>query len=464
MKLRIAGHHHQLLYTHLFPGDGHEAVALALCGQARSGAGQAHPDVLTVCRVEPVPYEFCAVRTPDQVTWATAQILPELLCEAQKRHLLLLKIHSHPGGWPKFSRYDDQADRELFSGVAGWLDVDIPGGSVIMLPDGRLVGRVCDAHGRFLPLSSIAVAGDEIRVWQAHHGVGELPAYAARTAQAFGTGTTTLLSRLSVAVIGCSGTGSPLIEMLARLGVGELVLVDPDVVEAKNLNRIYNTTAEDAHQQRYKANVLAAAVTRMELGTRVVPIANSLFDPQVVRRVAQCDVVFGCMDSVDGRALLNRLATFYVLPYIDVGVRLIADGQQGISQICGSVHYLQPGSSSLFTRGVYTSEQLRAAGMYRADPDAYRDQLQQGYIQGVAEERPAVISVNSFYASLAVNEFLARLHPFRDDPNRDYATVTFSLSQMRLISEEDGPTDEALAREVGRGDIVPLLNRPELSE
>ena len=50
------------------------------------------------------------------------------------------------------------------------------------------------------------------------------------------------LQNLSVAVVGCSGTGSPVIEQLARLGVGRLLLVDPDVVKVKNLNRILNTT------------------------------------------------------------------------------------------------------------------------------------------------------------------------------------------------------------------------------
>ena len=49
---------------------------------------------------------------------------------------------------------------------------------------------------------------------------------------------------MSIAVVGCSGTGSPVIEQLARLGVGRLVLVDPDRVEEKNLNRIVNATRE----------------------------------------------------------------------------------------------------------------------------------------------------------------------------------------------------------------------------
>src|SRR2546422_10875199 len=109
----------------------------------------------------------------------------------------------------------------------------------------------------------------------------------------------------------------------------------------------------------------------MGLGTEVIPLAHNLCEPDVVRAVAACDVLFGCMDGVDGRHLLNRLATFYLIPYFDVGVKLESDGRGGIDQVCGTVHYLQPGRSSLFSRGMYTLEQLRAAGLRRSDPRAY---------------------------------------------------------------------------------------------
>ncbi|MGZ3387313.1 MAG: ThiF family adenylyltransferase, partial [Isosphaeraceae bacterium] len=80
---------------------------------------------------------------------------------------------------------------------------------------------------------------------------------------------------------------------------------------------------------------------------------------------------FGCMDGAEGRNLLNRLATFYCLPYFDVGVRLEADGHGGVSQVCGSVHYLQPGGSSLLSRGVIAAEDIEAEALRRTDPAEY---------------------------------------------------------------------------------------------
>jgi hypothetical protein len=242
--LRLTKADHRLLERHLFPGDGDEAVAVALCGRRRS---KVRPG-LVVQKIVPIPYDQCSVRRPDRVTWSTASLMP-LLTLAAERDLAIVKIHSHPGGYPKFSDTDDASDTDLFNSVFGWTDSEYPHASAIMLPGGRMFGRAILPDGSFVPLQSIMVVGDDLDFWPATPA-GALPAFTQRHAQMFGSGTTHTLRHLSVAVVGCSGTGGPLIEMLARLGVGRLVLIDPDVVEMKNLNRIPNSRLEDAYLKR----------------------------------------------------------------------------------------------------------------------------------------------------------------------------------------------------------------------
>lgn len=456
----MTGRQHEQLRRHLFPGDGCEAVAVAVCGR-RAGADK---HILTVREIKLVPYEECAVRTPLRVSWSTESLLP-LLAKAAKAGDAILKIHSHPGWYPKFSETDDEADETLFASVHGWVDGDAPHASCVMLPDGRMFGRIIKTNGEFEPLDAISVAGDDLHFWHREEkSVEAVPEFARRHAQAFGAGTFNVLRRLSIAVVGCSGTGSPVVEMLARLGVGRLVIVDPDRVEEKNLNRILNAGFEDARRGEFKVDVLARAVRRMGTGTEVLPIAGNLFDAETVKAVAECDVLFGCMDSVDGRHLLNKLAVFYSIPYFDVGVKLVADGAGGVEQICGTVHYLQPDGSSLLSRRTYTLEQFAAASLKRANPREYEKRREEKYIVGVQEDRPAVISVNMLLASLAVNELLARLHRFRDDGNDNYAATRVSLTQAQNYFEPDGEPCSVFARHVGRGDVSPLLEMSELSE
>jgi hypothetical protein len=379
------------------------------------------------------------------------------------KNLAVVKIHSHPQGHRFFSEDDDAADLELFRSVHGWTNTSDPHGSAVMLPDGQMFGRTVTVNGSFESFESVAVAGDDFHFWPAELSSSPLPNFTQRHAQVFGNGTTERLRRLSAAVIGCSGTGSPLVEQLVRLGIGRLVLVDPDVVEERNLNRIMHATKDDAERGLSKVDVLNREIQRIGLGTDVLPMCKNLVDAIVVRTVAACDAVFGCMDGAEGRNLLNRLATFYNLPYFDVGVRLDADGKGGVEQVCGGVHYLQPGGSSLLSRGVITVEDIDSESIRRTDPAEYERRHKAGYIHGVREDRPAVVSVNMYFASLAVNEFLARFHRFRDNPNSEFARISTSLTQMHTYCTADGELCPRLSKFVGRGDIEPLLGMPILS-
>lgn len=249
--------------------------------------------------------------------------------------------------------------------------------------------------------------------------------------------------------------------MLHRLGVGRLVLVDPDDIDEKNLSRIPQATLDDAWQRRKKVEVMARAVAQAGLSTEVVPLAVTVEAREAILALAGCDFVFGCMDSVGGRDTLNRIAAFYLLPYVDVGVRLDADGAGGINQITTAIHYLKPGGSSLLSRGVYQMEGVRAEHLRRTNRAAYDRELGEGYLRGVNEDRPAVIPVNMYAASMGVMEMLARLHKFRDEGNGEAASSRISHTAGILRRGPDGAPCLILAKEVGRGDTEPLLDRPE---
>ena len=463
ITLSLTTEQHLRLRLHLFPGDGKESAAIALC---RCRAGN-HRHRLLIREIHEIPHEACSERSAVSITWNT-DLIASLLDRAEAEGLSVVKIHSHPGGYPRFSSTDDVADSRLLPAIRGWVERDIPHGSVVMLPDGQMFGRVIRANGEFQPIMCISVPGPDIHFWYADHDPKTPADFAASHAQAFGQGTTDRLRRLSVAIVGCSGTGSPVVEQLARLGVGLLVLVDEDHTEERNLNRLMNATMADAHDRRPKVEVLADAVRRMGLGTEVFVFKRNLWDREVVKVVAECDVLFGCMDTASGRFLLNTIASYYTLPYFDLGVRLdaIPDGQgRGrIREVCGTVHYLQPGRSSLMSRGLVNMESVREEGLMRHDPVAHAQQQLDGYIHGAQENRPAVISVNMFIASLAVNDFLARLHPYREMPNVDIASIEFSLSSLEFYPDPESEPCAILRDTVGRGDVEPLLDLVDLSE
>lgn len=456
----ITSEHHESLKKHLFPGDGYEAISIALCGRANGSNGF---QGLVTHEIHHIPYQECE-RSSGNIRWQTAPIW-HLVERAIKDKMSIVKIHCHPGGGEYFSKVDNESDTDFFDSVFGWSNGEGYHASLIMLPDGRIFGRMVEpaVDGvAFTKINRIRNIGEDLTFWDYGAKPDIQPEFTLRTRQAFGDFTTSLLGQLRVAVIGCSGTGSPLIEQLVRLGVGEIHLIDPDKVEEKNLNRILNTRINDIGM--FKVDVLKNAIEEMGLGTKVFAHKVNIFDDlALIRLLGTLDSFFGCTDSVDSRHLLNHIATFYTIPYFDVGVKLLADGQGGIDKICGGIHYLLPGSA-LLERNVYDSEDLRAATMMRTSVETYQKNRDSGYIKNVQVESPAVISVNMLHASLLCLEFLARLHAYRYTSNSRYDHTMVDITDWSISRSPVGSQGTLLKRKIGRGDIVPLLEMPELSE
>jgi hypothetical protein len=444
---RLTAAQHRRLTDHLFDDTGLEAVAVGLIGQTTPNVRRVH----LLHQIEEIPYTEC-IRNEATVTWPTRR-LRGLLPQAAATGMKVVKIHSHPNGYRGFSALDDASDRELFAAVA--LKVPGPHLSAIMLPDGEILARLVFDDGRFQPVDRVAVVGDDLLFWP--DTAAAACDFDQRHRQVFGDRTTNLLRALTVAVVGVSGTGSPMVEMLARLGVGRILLIEPDVVEGRNLNRIWGSTRADVEAVANKALMMRAHIERIGLGTEVITFPGRVDTVEAIQLISTADVLVGCVDSLEGRDTLNRVATFYTLPYLDVGVRLDADGQGGVASVSAGVHYVQPGGSSLKSRGVYTDDGLRAEYLKRTDPAFYENQVRRGYIRGVRVDSPAVISVNTLVSATAVNELLARLHPFRSAGNADFAVQKLLITHGRVVHRPDGEPDAELAPQVGRGDCTPLI-------
>lgn len=446
------------LRNHLFSGDQKEAAAILLCGLGQS-EGYTRLMVRKIITVEP---EDCHVRTVSKVSWRTEKYLTTELEEKMDKHgLSLVTVHSHPAGCDEFSAIDDHNDHCLFSSVHGWFDDNRPHGSLVMLPDGSMFGRVVGADGKFTPFSKISVAGVDLQIWHKKQRGKQYnkkdDQFGMRVLQTFGKKTFHLLRELKVGVVGCSGTGSIVAELLARNCIGHIVLVDTDHIEQKNLNRILNSTARDARVSALKVNVIEQAIKKLGMKIKIQKIVARTHEDQARDSLKSCDVIFGCVDSHEGRYHLDCYSAAYLIPYFDVGVRLDADKHGGIQKIIVAAHYVRPGGQSLKERGAYNSEQLRAEGIKRRNQTQYKKEQEAGYLIDVGEDHPAVISVNMQAACMAVNDFLARLHKYRYGENSEFAIQRFDLTDGVYESEKEEEGATYFAKHLGIGDRCELF-------
>ena len=452
--LSLSGKQHKELQTHLFQKDGLESIALIFC---HSGIGN-EKTKLVAYKIILISDDECE-RNATNIIWNTEKHLsPEIIEEMDNSGLCLMTIHSHPGGFNDFSKVDDDSDKILFTSVNNWFDDNRPNGAAIMLPDGHIFARIIDRKGKFIPLSHVSIAGSEIKILRHKQKSGSIPAFAKRISQTFGKGTFSMLSQLRVGVVGCSGTGSIMIELLARNGIGELVIVDPDEVEQKNLNRILNTSMEDAKRARPKVEVLKKAIEKMGLRTKVSIYQSYTCDAAVIAGLKVCDVLFGCVDSAIGRYHLDCLSSAYLIPYFDVGVGLYADKKGGISQAMVATHYIEPAATSLLSREGYTNEQVSAESLKINNSAYYEQRKNEGYIAGVDEDQPAVLSVNMQASCLAFNDFMARIHNYRLDDNYEFNIQRMSLTHG-CYEHEEGVNEihPLFDRDVGKADESSLV-------
>jgi proteasome lid subunit RPN8/RPN11 len=204
------------LRQHLFPGDGLEAAALFLCAQA----GERRKKLLGR-EIMAVPYNRCD-RTGNFITWP-GEYVEAAIDRAALRGDVVIAMHSHPGGLNALSSADDESDRTLMSALRH--GTERMAGSAIMLPSGAVRARLYVNDHYATPVDLVMTAGADLLSWWDDDATdaGPMPPPMAFTGEM-----RTWLGRMSVCVIGASGTGSIVAEQLARLGVGEIILTDFD--------------------------------------------------------------------------------------------------------------------------------------------------------------------------------------------------------------------------------------------
>jgi molybdopterin-synthase adenylyltransferase len=128
------------------------------------------------------------------------------------------------------------------------------------------------------------------------------------------------LAQRRVLLVGCGALGGVLAQWLTRAGVGELLLVDRDIVEESNLPR--QVLFEAAHATTGTAKVAAAAETLARIGgpTRVIPHAVHLNADQLLELGAGVDLILDGTDNMATRYLVNDFAVREHIPWIYAGV------------------------------------------------------------------------------------------------------------------------------------------------
>jgi len=176
-----------------------------------------------------------------------------------------------------------------------------------------------EAQGDLMPCSVQMAAAERFnvslsKVEETALELGVLPARYQRNRQTISTLQQYKLFRSKAVIIGCGGLGGYLIEELARLGVGNLVLIDSDVIEEHNLNRQLLSSTDVLN--RAKVEVAAERVRSINPAVTVTPL-KTVFDHDNGRELVQgADVVLDGLDTIPMRMELAQICHEMSIPLV----------------------------------------------------------------------------------------------------------------------------------------------------
>lgn len=462
------------LFAHLFPGDGDEHGAVIAAGTVETDRG-----LRLLARDL-----FLAVDGRDYVPgdrgyrMLTGAFVTEKIRYCRDRGLSYLAVHNHGGTNRVGFSADDLASHER--GYPTLLDVGRgnPVGGLVFARE-AVAGDLWYSRTRRLPLSDATVVGVSLK--RLYPEPPPKPKAADQTydrqARLFGDAGQELLSRLKVGIIGAGGAGSLLVLYLARLGVGHLIVVDPERVEGSNLPRVVGATRFDARawltagRQPRWLRVLGArfAARKVDIMRRMVRRANprvryeGIFGDITVERVAKrfrdCDYLFLAADAFQARLVFNALVHQYLVPGVQVGAKVPVDRVSGsVGQVYSVARPVTPESGCLWCNGLIPPARLQEEAATETERRAQR------YVEEATIAAPSVITLNAEACGAAANDFLFAVAGLRLEEQRD---DYLRFLPMKRAVRWDEPRRDPACPECGteapsrlaRGDAVPLPTR-----
>jgi hypothetical protein len=376
--------------------------------------------------------------------------LPPIYLRCEAEGLELGFVHNHPSNYRDFSSRDEVNEKNILHGVSG---CNGAGSFLIsmLFVNGEWKARVRQGINpeEVVLVKHISILGQGIELHGVLSPIGSTEALLRQEA-AFGKPFNAMMKSLRVAVVGLGGTGSPTATLLARSGVGELILIDGDELETTNMNRVRGYRSADVGKK--KAVTLGKYIESLGLDTRVTVIPHYIEDSgMALDAISSADIVFGCTDDAEGRDILNQAMYYYLLAFLDLGIAGFVDqDNQGVPYLRdqrGRVSCILPEHGScLRCQRVITEEMLKYERAIKERPELEKldpaTLEREFYLRGGRENSPGIGPFTSATADNAVATLMNLVKKYRDLPEdirQDNVWIDFRHLNIHSNSPIDDP-------------------------
>lgn len=456
IRLKITQSDFQHLQNLVFADLPREAGAFALAGISQTGLGT---DILVRRPIE-IPQALFRLQTQVRLE-VEPQAVNGMIALCESNQLGIVMCHSHSSDSP-YSPSDDYGEKQLFDTIRAFIPEQAPTASLLFYPGG-VRGRVwLPKQATPVLIDEIFVLGRSIRRYSDRQTSDfQIDDQYDRQVRAFGTYGQHLIGTSRVAVVGVGGTGSSVVEQLARLGVKDMLLFDPDGFEGSN--RMYGTFSEGENNKSWqfwkrkpiskkKVDMIAMHLRHINPEIYVNTIPQSIVHATAARRLRDRDVIFLCTDDHWGRSVVNQVAYQYMIPTINVGMAIKAPNLS-IESAVGIVDSLLPDKACLWCKQYLSSKRIASESMPSADR---ADLLEEGYVENIDTKQPSVISINTTIAGLAVTQFLQLLTDFQGNLG-DIERLNYDVLESTVRRGKTQIDSSCICHKVrAKGDLYPI--------
>lgn len=388
-----------------------EWAGYLLCGVSRIGGRE----ILLGREWVPVPTRYQITNSGHGFSWHPDFDI-EMLNRIQRENFAGVILHYHGGSTPTLGM---SSDRQTARSLMPFLSSEAPGrphvfgvlgehaGSGSVFRDGTEIGE----------LAGLRISGSWLDDWSVGRNGRKLTISPRqdRLVRGFGEDAFRRLRSAKVGIVGCGGGGSHVVQQLAYLGVGSLVVVDADVVEETNLNRLIGATPSRSHRTlldrvfrrglgdvgRLKVDVMKRLVDSVDDTINVETFPTHFPTRETIDSLRQCDIIIACVDKLQVRDDLNRLCKRYLIPLLDIGLEIASEATSSrtVKAIPGRMTKVLADGPCLRCQGVISDAKLTAE----------RGGQPMGYTGAARIPDPAVVTLNGIVASIASTEVLQLL-------------------------------------------------------
>lgn len=212
---------------------------------------------------------------------------------------------------------------------------------------------------------------------------------------------------MMISIVGVGGLGSIIAETLVRNGFNNINLIDNDIIEVTNLNRVVGAYYKHINKDVKKVDAIKEHLLKINPNSKINAFPCDVHDIEMEQILGLSDWIFLATDNHSSRYKTQDISLKYFVPLISAGVNITVS-DNSIVDMSGEIITARIGDN-LCLNCLGRINQTKVAFDLSDNKDIKEKLVDRGYVEGRNVKQPAVMTLNSIVSNIAVETLLNQI-------------------------------------------------------